>query len=122
MEEREEGLRRERSHRILVTGSRGKSSLVRLLCAGLEACGVSPWGRITGVLPRQIGPGGERLIERTAPAHVEEMRELHLDVPHMADLAHELREEGMPLPEGILTVEEMAQEVVKLLCPSKSNT
>lgn len=74
MEEREEGLRGERSHRILVTGSRGKSSLVRLLCAGLEACGVSPWGRITGVLPRQIGPGGERLIERTAPAHVEEMR------------------------------------------------
>ena len=60
--------------RILVTGSRGKSSLVRLLCAGLEALGLEPWGRITGVLPRQIGPGGPRALRRTAPAHVEEMR------------------------------------------------
>ncbi len=50
---------------------------------------------------------------------VEQMRALHLDVPHMTDLARQLREAGMPLPEGILTVEEMAEEVEKLLCPSK---
>ena len=41
--------------------------------------------------------------------HIDEMRELHLDVPPMTDMAHQLREAGMPLPEGILTVEEMAE-------------
>lgn len=50
---------------------------------------------------------------------IEQMRELHLDVPHMTDLAAELRKAGMPLPEGILTVDEMTEEVCKLLCPSK---
>ncbi|MBR4081080.1 MAG: energy-coupling factor transporter ATPase [Clostridia bacterium] len=48
-----------------------------------------------------------------------EMRRLHLDVPPMTDMAHQLREEGMPLPEGILTVESMAEEVAKLVCRSK---
>ena len=51
---------------------------------------------------------------------VDRMRELHLDVPHMAALAAQLREAGMPLPPGILTVEEMMQEVTELICPSKS--
>lgn len=50
---------------------------------------------------------------------IDTMRQLHLDVPHMTELAHQLREGGMPLPKGILTVEEMAEEVMKLLCPSK---
>ena len=50
---------------------------------------------------------------------VEEMRALHLDVPPMAALAADLRAEGMPLPEGILTVEEMVEEVERL-CPLKS--
>ena len=50
---------------------------------------------------------------------IEAMRALHLDVPHMTDLAHQLRQAGMPLPHGILTVEEMAEEVAKRLCPSK---
>ena len=49
---------------------------------------------------------------------VERMRELHLDVPHMTSLAEELRKEGMPLKEGIMTVEEMAEEVCRVLCPS----
>ncbi len=49
---------------------------------------------------------------------VDRMRELHLDVPHMAALADSLRRDGMPLPEGVLTIEEMTQEVCKLLCPS----
>ncbi len=53
---------------------------------------------------------------------VDHMRDLHLDVPHMTALAAELRAEGMPLPEGILTVEDMLREVKKLLCVSKSNT
>lgn len=53
---------------------------------------------------------------------VETMKALHLDVPRMAALAGELRAEGMPLDPGILTVEEMLQEVQKVLCPSKSAT
>ena len=50
---------------------------------------------------------------------VETLRDIHLDVPHMTDLSQDLRKEGMPLPAGILTVEEMAEEVCKLLCQSK---
>ena len=49
------------------------------------------------------------------------MREMHLDVPHMTALAGELREDGMPLRPGILTVEELAEEVERL-CPLKSAT
>ena len=52
---------------------------------------------------------------------VEEMREMHLDVPHMTSLAGELRAAGMPLKPGILTVEELAEEVERL-CPLKSST
>ena len=52
---------------------------------------------------------------------VDEMREMHLDVPHMTSLAGELRAEGMPLKPGILTVEELAEEVERL-CPLKSST
>ena len=37
-----------------------------------------------------------------------------LDAPPMARLSLLLREQGMPLPEGILTVDEMAREVGKL--------
>ncbi len=67
-----------------------------------------------------------QIVEQGTPKEVfektERMRALHLDVPHMAALAAELRAEGMPLPPGILTVEEMQQEVMKILCPSKSVT
>ena len=52
---------------------------------------------------------------------VDEMREMHLDVPHMTALAGKLRSEGMPLRAGILTAEELAEEVAKL-CPLKSST
>ena len=52
---------------------------------------------------------------------VDVMREMHLDVPHMTALANELRAAGMPLRPGILTVEELAEEVEKL-CPLKSAT
>lgn len=52
---------------------------------------------------------------------MDEMREMHLDVPHMTSLAGELRAAGMPLRTGILTVEELAEEVERL-CPLKSST
>ena len=50
---------------------------------------------------------------------VDRLRALHLDVPPMTALAHELRQAGMEVPGDVLTVEEMAEEVCKLLCPSK---
>ena len=52
--------------------------------------------------------------------HVAEMKEMHLDVPHMTALADELRSNGIPLRTGILTVDDLAEEVEKILCPSKS--
>lgn len=61
-------------YRILVTGSRGKSSLVRLIFAGISAKGLNARGRITGVLPRELWSGGERIIARNSPGHIEEMR------------------------------------------------
>ena len=68
---------------------------------------------------------GEIRLEGT-PAEVfdrvDEMKEMHLDVPHMTALANELRGEGMPLSEGILTVDDMVREVEKAICPSKSAT
>ncbi|MFA7621915.1 MAG: hypothetical protein WCY56_08760, partial [Aminobacteriaceae bacterium] len=43
--------------RVLVTGSRGKSSVVRLLSAALASFGLEVRGRITGVVPRELRPG-----------------------------------------------------------------
>nr|WP_304442828.1 energy-coupling factor transporter ATPase [uncultured Acetatifactor sp.] len=41
-------------------------------------------------------------------SQVERLQELRLDVPQVTLLAHELRRKGVGLPEGILTVEELA--------------
>lgn len=60
--------------RILVTGSRGKSSIVRLLHTAMTDAGLQSWARITGVVPRELGPGGVHNILRSSGAHVEEMR------------------------------------------------
>lgn len=54
-------------------------------------------------------------------SNVEKMRDLHLDVPRMTSLAADLRREGMPLEEGILSVEDLVKEVERL-CPLKSAT
>lgn len=62
------------ARRVLVTGSRGKSTIVRLLHAALQDAGLQTYARITGVEPREIGPRGVRTISRSAGAHVEEMR------------------------------------------------
>ena len=50
---------------------------------------------------------------------VDTLRKLHLDVPPMAELNQQLISEGIPLSSGILTVEEMARELMEKLCPSK---
>lgn len=52
-------------------------------------------------------------------AQTEALRALHLDVPPMAELSRRLIAKGVDLPKGILTVDEMAQEVKKRLCPLK---
>ena len=45
---------------------------------------------------------------------VERIRPYRLDAPAMARLAEQLRAQGMPLKDGILTVDEMAEEVARL--------
>ena len=53
-----------------------------------------------------------------APAEVfeqvEVVRSLGLDVPEMVDLAGQLREKNVPLPKGVLTVDEMVVELCRL--------
>lgn len=47
-------------------------------------------------------------------SRVEELKEHRLDVPQVTMLAYELRKSGLPVPEGILTREELVGELVKL--------
>jgi gamma-polyglutamate synthase len=62
---------------IHVNGTRGKSSVVRLIAAGLRAGGVATWAKVTGTLPRVIDQNGEDLeIVRHGPASISEQRAL----------------------------------------------
>lgn len=47
-------------------------------------------------------------------SHVEELQKLRLDVPQVTLLAHELKKNGVPLPNGILTMDELTEELKKL--------
>ncbi len=47
--------------RIHVNGSRGKSSVTRLIAAGLRAGGIRTVGKTTGTLPRIIDPEGREI-------------------------------------------------------------
>lgn len=47
-------------------------------------------------------------------SEVEELQKYRLEVPQTTLLAHLLRKEGMKLPSGILTKEELADEIIKL--------
>lgn len=42
-------------------------------------------------------------------SRVEELQELRLDVPQVTMVAYELQKKGIPLPDGILTVDELAE-------------
>lgn len=42
-------------------------------------------------------------------SQVEKLKELRLDVPQVTMLAHELKKKGVPLPDGILSAEELAE-------------
>lgn len=45
---------------------------------------------------------------------VEELKSYRLDVPQVTELAYELRQSGLAIKEGILTVEELISEITKL--------
>jgi ABC-type multidrug transport system ATPase subunit len=46
---------------------------------------------------------------------VERLKELRLDVPQVTLLAYELKKDGFPLPDGILTKEELREALDSLL-------
>ena len=46
-------------------------------------------------------------------SRVEKLKELRLDVPQVTMLAWKLKKEGLPLPEGILTIDELADALRK---------
>jgi hypothetical protein len=59
--------------RIHVNGTRGKTSVTRLLAAALREAGLRTVGKVTGDEPRLILPDGtERLIRRRGPARIQE--------------------------------------------------
>ena len=47
-------------------------------------------------------------------SRVEKLKERRLDVPKVTLLAHELKKEGVPLPDGILTVKEFVEALDRL--------
>lgn len=47
-------------------------------------------------------------------SQVEKLKQYRLDVPQVTELAWELQKEGIPLPNGILTVEQFVQEIEKI--------
>ena len=47
-------------------------------------------------------------------SHVEELKGYRLDVPQATLVAHELQKSGLPLPDGILSNEELVRELEKL--------
>ena len=48
-------------------------------------------------------------------SQVEQLKQHHLTVPQVTELAYELRKEGLPIAEDILTVDEFVAELSKLL-------
>lgn len=47
-------------------------------------------------------------------SQLEKLKSLRLDVPQVTLLAHELKKSGLRLPDGILTVEELTQELIRI--------
>jgi gamma-polyglutamate synthase len=66
--------------RVLVTGTRGKSGLVRVLSAGLRTVEPATWGKITGDIASLVTPDGSlRGLHRRGPAHLREQAGLVRD-------------------------------------------
>ncbi|MCP4574001.1 MAG: hypothetical protein GY838_16705 [bacterium] len=63
--------------RIVVTGTRGKSSLVKLLVAGIRTAERDTWGKVTGDVPLLLAPDGSLLpIRRRGAARLHEQRNI----------------------------------------------
>ena len=61
--------------------------------------------------------GGKVVMQGNPKAvfsQVEQLRELRLDVPQVTELAYELKKSGVPLSDGILTIDELAAELKQL--------
>ena len=67
--------RRAIPHRIHVNGIRGKSSVTRLIAAGLRGGGVRTWAKVTGTAPNIIDVNGHEIpISRMNGASLSEQR------------------------------------------------
>ncbi len=75
-------------HVIYVNGTRGKSTVTRMIAAGLTAGGHRVLCKTTGTLPIAIHPDGRQgLIERKAPANIrEQLTYLHKAAKEQADI------------------------------------
>ena len=61
--------------------------------------------------------GGKVVMQGNPKAvfsQVEQLRELRLDVPQVTELAYELKKSGLPLSDGILTMDELVAELKQL--------
>ena len=61
--------------------------------------------------------GGKVVMQgepRTVFSQVDRLRELRLDVPQVTELAYELKKNGLPLSDGILTMDELVAELKQL--------
>ena len=75
-------------HRIHVNGTRGKTSVTRLIASGPRAGGLTTCAKTTGVLARMIMPDGRELpIYRPAGANIiEQKRIVAVAAAHKADV------------------------------------
>lgn len=66
--------------RVMVTGTRGKSGLVRVLAAGLRTVEPATWGKITGDIASLVTPEGRlQPLPRRGPPHLREQVRLVRD-------------------------------------------
>ncbi|MBO5489280.1 MAG: energy-coupling factor transporter ATPase [Eubacterium sp.] len=52
---------------------------------------------------------------REVLSQVEKLKEYHLDVPQVTLLAHELRKKGIPVPADVISVEEFADALIRVM-------
>jgi poly-gamma-glutamate synthase PgsB/CapB len=77
-----ERVARDRAHaavpiRVHVNGTRGKSTVTRLVHAALRQAGIPALAKVTGTTPRLLLPdGSERPVRRLAPANIREQLRL----------------------------------------------
>ena len=80
--------RKKMQHVIYVNGTRGKSTVSRLIAAGLAAGGYRVMCKTTGTLPLCLHPDGrEEEIRRRGPANIrEQLKYLHAAAEEKADI------------------------------------